>query len=212
MSNSSQPTVTGDPATATYVPASAPGTEPTAPTPTPAPTPTDTPANGAVPPADVATEPVPGQAGYFSPRDVDGDGLVDVIHAVSEEGISQIAHVDTDGNVTLLEEDRDGNDTYETALRPDADGSVRVATDTDDDGYVNQAAYLNADGDLTRTEVIEDGAVVEALIDTDGDGSPDVAMYDTDQNGQADTVVRDTDGDSVTNDMLVDTDGDSTLR
>ncbi len=88
-----------------------------------------------------APEDVPGASGesYRSPRDLDGDGNVDTVHTTID-GVNQIEHLDTDGNLTTIELDTDSNGTYESAVHPQADGTVRVATDLDDDGNVDAKA------------------------------------------------------------------------
>ncbi|MFE3289417.1 FG-GAP repeat domain-containing protein [Rhodococcus sp. NPDC059234] len=189
--------VVGDPATATY------GTA------TP-----DTVAEPVSEPAPAATEPAPtatgleGNVDYYSPRDVDRDGNVDVIHA-RVDGVDTIAHVDDEGNVTLVEQDTDHNGTYETATAVRADGTVRIAEDKDDDGDVDLVTYHDpATGQPVRQDEIDGARITASQFDTDGDGRPDVHLVDSDGNGRFDTAAVDTDGDGVVNATLIDTDGD----
>lgn len=151
---------------------------------------------------------VNGTVDYFSPRDVDGDGNVDVIHS-RVDGVDTITHIDDDGNITLVEQDTDHNGTYETAAAPRADGTIRVAEDLDDDGTVDLATYLDpTTGQPVRQDEIHGARITDSQFDTDGDGQPDVHLIDTDGDGRFDTVAVDTDGDGIVNATLIDTDGD----
>ncbi|MFC9790204.1 FG-GAP repeat domain-containing protein [Rhodococcus sp. NPDC127528] len=189
--------VVGDPATASYGTATPdavaePVSEPAAATTQPASTPTG----------------LEGNVDYYSPRDVDRDGNVDVIHA-RVDGVDTIAHVDDEGNVTLVEQDTDHNGTYETATAVRADGTVRIAEDTDDDGDVDLVTYhAPATGQPVRQDEIDGARITASQFDTDGDGRPDVHLVDSNGDGRFDTVAVDTDGDGVVNATLIDTDGD----
>ena len=157
------------------------------------------------------TDPTAGAGGeYYSPRDVDGDGDVDLIHT-RIEGIDTITHIDEDGSITLVEQDTDGNGTYETGIAPTATG-IRLAEDLDDDGTVDLATHLDpATGAPVRQDVIEDGRITDTRLDTTADGNPDVHLIDSNGDGRFDTALLDTDLDGVTNDTLVDTNGDGTF-
>ncbi|TQF74604.1 hypothetical protein FK531_00370 [Rhodococcus spelaei] len=151
---------------------------------------------------------VDGNVDYYSPRDVDRDGNVDVIHS-RVDGIDTITHVDDDGNITLVEQDTDHNGTYETAAAPRADGTIRVAEDLDDDGAVDLATFHDpATGRPVREDEIDGARITASQFDTDGDGQPDVHLVDSNGDGRFDTVALDTDGDGIVNATLVDTDGD----
>jgi len=205
--------VTADPSTATF---GDPATTTSAPaTPAPAPTAdstaaaeTEAPA-GAGYPATVNDEiGVSGNVDYLSPRDVDGDGLVDLTHS-RVDGIDTITHYDADGAITLIEQDTDHNGTYETGAAQQTDGTIRIAEDLDDDGEVDLATFHNPiTGDPVRQDTIEDNAITETLLDTDGDGHADTRLIDSNGDGQFDTALVDTDGDGYTNATLVDTDTD----
>ncbi|EME22909.1 prolipoprotein diacylglyceryl transferase [Rhodococcus triatomae] len=146
---------------------------------------------------------------YYSPRDVDADGNVDVVYS-TVDGVDTVTHLDDDGNVTLTERDVDGNGTYEeawTGVRED--GTVRVAEDRDDDGDVDLATFIDPEtGNPVRQDVIDGSQITETLLDTDGDGAPDTHLIDTDGDGRFDTVELDTDADGLVNEILEDTDGD----
>lgn len=149
-----------------------------------------------------------GTVDYFSPRDVDGDGTVDVTHS-RVDGIDTITHYDDDGHITLIEQDRDFNGTYETAASVRPDGTVRVAMDTDDDGRVDQANFYDrTTGHQIREDSISGGRITGMQLDSDGDGQPDIHLIDSDGDGRFDTVALDTDGDGIVNVMAIDTDGD----
>ncbi|MFD1811125.1 hypothetical protein [Rhodococcus gannanensis] len=155
-------------------------------------------------PADAASAPT-----YYSPRDVDADGNVDVVYS-TVDGVDTVTHLDDDGNVTLTERDVDGNGTYEeasTGVRED--GTVRIAEDRDDDGAVDLATFVDPEtGNPVRQDVIEGSQITETLLDTVGDGRPDTHLIDTDGDGRFDTVHLDTDADGMVNEILEDTDGD----
>ncbi|KXF54103.1 hypothetical protein AXA44_42050 [Rhodococcus sp. SC4] len=147
---------------------------------------------------------------YYSPRDVDGDGNVDLIHT-RIEGVETITHIDEDGSITLVEQDTDGNGTYETGIAPTATG-IRLAEDLDDDGTVDLATHLDpTTGAPVRQDVIEDGRITDTRLDTTADGNPDVHLIDSNGDGRFDTALLDTDLDGITNDTLVDTNGDGTF-
>ncbi|MET4610635.1 hypothetical protein ABIC28_001613 [Rhodococcus sp. PvR044] len=151
---------------------------------------------------------VTGTVDYYSPRDVDRDGTVDITHS-RVDGVDTITHYDQDGNITLVEQDSDHNGTYDSAVSSRADGTIRLAEDRDDDGAVDLVTYGDqATGLRTRQDVIENGKITDSRFDTDGDGQPDVYLVDTDGNGRFDTAMLDTDADAITNETLVDTDGD----
>ncbi|AII10711.1 hypothetical protein [Rhodococcus opacus] len=210
---SPSPNLTGDPQDATYTPAPAAGEQPpvavdpvgagTA----PGPTATDTTVGTGTADADLGA----GTGGeYYSPRDVDGDGNVDLIHT-RIEGVETITHIDEDGSITLVEQDTDGNGTYETGIAPTTTG-IRLAEDLDDDGTVDLATHLDpATGAPIRQDVIADGRITDTRLDTTADGNPDVHLIDSNGDGRFDTALLDTDLDGITNDTLVDTNGDGTF-
>ncbi|MGO4205172.1 hypothetical protein AB4Z09_26235 [Rhodococcus sp. TAF43] len=197
--------VVGDPATATYSSAPAAGTS----TPSAAETVEDPATSG--PASDLTTAVgVDGNVDYYSPRDVDRDGSVDLAHS-RVDGIDTITHYnDDDGSITLVEQDTDHNGTYETAAAVRPDGTVRIAEDSDDDGQVDLATYYDPTTvqPVRQDEFDGSGRITASKIDSDGDGQPDVYLIDTDGDGRFDTVDLDTDADAITNDTLIDTDGD----
>ncbi|MDH6284662.1 hypothetical protein [Prescottella agglutinans] len=152
---------------------------------------------------------VSGNVDYFSPRDVDGDGRVDLAHS-RVDGVDTITHYGADGSITLVEQDIDHNGTYETAAAVRPDGTVRLAEDTDDDGKVDLATYFdpNTGQPVREDEIDGQGHITSSWIDTDGDGHLDAHLIDTNGDGRFDTVDLDTDGDGIANETLVDTDGD----
>jgi hypothetical protein len=195
-SAASSPEVTADPSTATYG---------------------DTAANASesVPPAEAPaastvneTIGVNGQVDYVSPRDVDGDGLVDLTHS-RVDGIDTTTHYEEDGTITLIEQDTDSNGTYETAVAQQSDGSIRIAEDLDDDGTVDLATFHDpVSGAPVRQDTIEGNAITETLLDVNGDGDADVLLIDSNGDGRFDTAMLDSDADGRVNATLVDTDGD----
>ncbi|WP_236077818.1 hypothetical protein [Rhodococcus sp. P1Y] len=188
--------VTADPSTATYGDSSATVSESVP----PAEAPTSSTVNDAIG--------VDGQVDYVSPRDVDGDGLIDLTHS-RVDGIDTTTHYNEDGTITLIEQDTDSNGTYETAAAQQSDGTIRVAEDLDDDGNVDLATFLDpVSGAPVRQDTIEGNAITETLIDSNGDGEADVVLIDSDGNGRFDTAMLDSDADGRTNATLVDTDGD----
>ncbi|MDH6287974.1 hypothetical protein [Rhodococcus opacus] len=211
---SPRPNLTGDPQDATYTTAPAVGEQPPV---------TVEPVGTGTAPGPIAddTDLGTGTAGetnlgagtggeYYSPRDVDGDGNVDLIHT-RIEGVETITHIDEDGSITLVEQDTDGNGTYETGIAPTATG-IRLAEDLDDDGTVDLATHLDpATGAPVRQDVIEGGRITDTRLDTTADGNPDVHLIDSNGDGRFDTALLDTDLDGITNDTLVDTNGDGTF-
>ncbi|MCZ4590156.1 hypothetical protein O4328_42170 [Rhodococcus opacus] len=211
---SPSPNLTGDPQDATYTTSPAASEQPPV---------TADPVGAGTAPGPIATDTDPGTgtagetdlgAGtggeYYSPRDVDGDGNVDLIHT-RIEGVETITHIDEDGSITLVEQDTDGNGTYETGIAPTATG-IRLAEDLDDDGTVDLATHLDpATGAPVRQDVIEDGRITDTRLDTTADGNPDVHLIDSNGDGRFDTALLDTDLDGITNDTLVDTNGDGTF-
>lgn len=199
--------VVGDPTTASYgttTAASAPAAEPA---PVTEPAPVAEPASAAATTAENASIGVDGNVDYYSPRDVDRDGNVDVIHS-RVDGVDTITHVDDNGEITLVEQDLDFNGTYETAAAARPGGTVRVAEDTDDDGDVDLATFYNETGERFRQDNIDGARITETKLDTDGDGDQDVQLIDTDGDGRFDTASLDTDSDGYTNEELIDVDGD----
>ncbi|MHA4854541.1 hypothetical protein L1080_034175 [Rhodococcus sp. MSC1_016] len=212
---SASPNLTGNPQDATYTTAPTPGSgQPPAGDPTPTAAPTNPETSGDTDlGAGTAPDPGPGTVAggeYSSPRDVDGDGLVDLIHS-RVEGVETITHIDEDGAITLVEQDTDGNGTYETGIAPTS-GGVRLAEDLDDDGTVDLATHLDsATGAPVRQDVIEGGLITDTQFDTNADGNPDLHLIDSNGDGRFDTAALDTDADGITNDTLVDTNGDGTF-
>ena len=209
-SATASPNLTGNPEDATYTSA------PTAPVAGGQPPVVDPIAAGttadAAAPAGGETDPGAGTPSgeYYSPRDVDGDGVVDLIHT-RVDGIETITHIDEYGDITLVEQDTDGNGTYETGIAPTATG-IRIAEDLDDDGTVDLATHLDpATGAPVRQDVIEDGLITDTRFDITADGHPDVHLIDSNGDGRFDTAVLDTDLDGITNDTLVDTNADGTF-
>ncbi|MEV0946878.1 hypothetical protein [Rhodococcus sp. NPDC049939] len=157
---------------------------------------------------EVELEPEGGDSDFYrSARDLDGDGHTDTVHS-NAFGIDQIEHLDTDGNVTTVELDMDGNGTYESVVQSEADGSSRVHLDMDDDGNVDFTSHFDAQDNLVQDDIVVDGIVRESHRDTDGDGTLETTMVDTTGNGQFDTAVIDSDGDDIPNTVVVDTNGD----
>ena len=151
---------------------------------------------------------VDGQVDYVSPRDVDGDGLVDLTHS-RVDGIDTTTHYNEDGTITLIEQDTDSNGTYETAAAQQSDGTIRVAEDLDDDGDVDLATFHDpVSGAPVRQDTIEGGAITETLIDSNSDGQVDVVLIDSNGDGRFDTAMLDSDADGRVEATLVDTDGD----
>lgn len=206
--------VIGDPATATYTSTTSTATTttevevegaPIEPDTSPAPDTAPAPETGSALNEAIGVD---GTVDYYSPRDVDRDGKVDVIHS-RVDGVDTITHVDEDGTITLVEQDTDFNGTYETAAAVRADGTVRVAEDLDDDGAVDLVTYHDpVTGEPARQDEIDGARITSSKFDTDGDGEADVHLVDSDGNGRFDTVSLDTDGDGVVNATLVDTNGD----
>ena len=95
-----------------------------------------------------------------------------------------------------------------SAIHPQADGTVRVATDLDDDGNVDAKGILDAQGNVVQADAIADGVVREYYRDTNGDVHLDTTLVDSTGVGQFDTLILDSDGDDVPNTVLVDTDSD----
>ncbi|MFC4605826.1 hypothetical protein [Rhodococcus kronopolitis] len=206
--------VVGDPSTASYSTTPAPTGEPA-----PAAAPAAAPAEPA-PAADTAAAPVEapselnetigvdGNVDYYSPRDVDRDGEVDLAHS-RVDGVDTITHYAEDGSITLVEQDVDFNGTYETAAAVRADGTVRIAEDSDDDGEVDLVTYYDpATREPVRQDAIDEARITDSKFDTDGDAQPDIDLVDSDGNGRFDSVALDTDADGIVNETLVDTDGD----
>ncbi|MDI9976752.1 hypothetical protein [Rhodococcus sp. IEGM 1307] len=98
--------------------------------------------------------------------------------------------------------------TYVSAIHPQADGTVRAATDLDDDGNVDAKGILDAQGNVVQADAIADGVVREYYRDTNGDVHLDTTLVDSTGVGQFDTLILDSDGDDVPNTVLVDTDSD----
>ncbi|WP_164874072.1 hypothetical protein [Rhodococcus spongiicola] len=211
--------VTGDPETATYGYPTESSTEPTV---TPAAAgdtsePTATPAAGGTEPENMtgttgpdlnAATGVEGDIDYFSPRDVDGDGNIDLAHS-RVDGIDTITHYGDDGSITLVEQDLDDNGTYETAAAAREDGTLRIVSDLDDDGAPDQAAFYDqTSGAAVRTDHLVDGQITDTQLDYDGNGIQEVHLVDTDGDGRFDTAIVDTDADGIVNSTFVDTDGD----
>lgn len=206
--------VIGDPATASYstttapINEPAPAAEPTQPAPA-----ADTTAAPAEVPAEAPSEVneavgVSGNVDYYSPRDVDRDGKVDLAHS-RVDGVDTITHYAEDGAITLVEQDADFNGTYETAAAVRADGTVRIAEDSDDDGDVDLVTYYDpATSQPVRQDAIDGARITDSKFDTDGDAQPDVHLVDSDGDGRFDSVAVDSDADGIVNETLVDTDGD----
>ncbi|MGB3370753.1 MAG: hypothetical protein WBA81_09045 [Rhodococcus sp. (in: high G+C Gram-positive bacteria)] len=193
--------VTADPSTATYGDSSATASESVPPAKVDA---VDSPAASTVNEAIG----VDGQVDYVSPRDVDGDGLIDLTHS-RVDGIDTTTHYNEDGTITLIEQDTDSNGTYETAAAQQSDGTIRVAEDLDDDGDVDLATFHDpVSGAPVRQDTIEGGAITETLIDSNSDGQVDVVLIDSNGDGRFDTAMLDSDADGRINATLVDTDGD----
>jgi hypothetical protein len=143
-------------------------------------------------------------------RDVDFDGSVDVIHSTDAAGNQVITHVDEAGQVTLVEQDSDGNGTFDTVYAPQSDGAFLKGTDSDGDGEIDMVGHYDETGQPERVDVLEDGLVVESTFDSDGDGEPDTLIADSDRDGVVDTIAVDTDGDGYIDTVSADTDGDGT--
>lgn len=147
---------------------------------------------------------------YFSPRDTDGNGIADEVHAVDMDGTSVIFHLDEDGEVVLEEIDSDGDGIFE-AQRATLDSDTKVIlSDTNKDGTFDQVAYTDAATGQTiqQDQYDAQGNLVETRIDLDGDGKTDVVLRDTTGDGNFDEVSLDSDKDGWVNTRLRDTDGD----
>ncbi|MEN1975225.1 VCBS repeat-containing protein, partial [Cellulomonas olei] len=149
-------------------------------------------------------------------RDVDGDGLADLVYANATSDTSR-THLaigrgafSPTGIVTSLA----GSDFGASAVEMTA--MATSGADTDGDGLVD-CADVDDDGDgvLTRDELTALGVV----HDLDGDGTPDyldtdddgdsLATADEDVDGRGDVRDDDTDGDGAANYLDADDDGDS---
>lgn len=148
--------------------------------------------------------------GYFSSRDFDGDGNIDLTHTVIDGVNSTIVY--DDGNILAVEQDVDNNGTYESVTTRSEDG-FRTAIDANDDGYVDFAQNFDEGGHLYREDqYAEDGSIISSSVDVNGDGWSDADLMDTNGDGFFDAAELDTDGDGILNEVLVDTDGDGVFN
>lgn len=150
---------------------------------------------------------------YFSPRDNDGDGTAETIHAIEHDGTANIFHLNEDGDVVLQEIDSDGDGTYDAQKAPVDEETVAFGIDTDGDGVMDTLSYADKETNQTiqQDTYNEEGQIVETRIDADGDGITDVILRDTDGDGNFDEISLDTDKDGFVNTRMVDTDGDGQI-
>ncbi|MGC5257250.1 hypothetical protein ACPXCG_12940 [Gordonia sp. DT218] len=134
-----------------------------------------------------------------SALDTDGDGNPDVVHAIdTESGDHLTAHLDAQGNVTLVEDDVDHDGNPDMIAYGGPNGSTIVEADVDHNGSPDLAAKVGADGQLEEVHTLDAaGNVTSATLDTNGDGSPDVTLADTDGDGKPDVQVLDQDHDQI---------------
>jgi|GEM_PF-3053851 hypothetical protein len=108
-----------------------------------------------------------------------------------------------------------------------ADGSTRLDTDLDGDGYVDlvridvdgdglaDVGYQDTDGDgrfdSVQRDTNRDGRIDQVLEDSDGDGRPDTWIFDENHDGRPDVVRIDLDEDGRADQLLVDTDHDGVI-
>lgn len=159
-----------------------------------------------------ANEPLlnPDDFAYYSPRDIDGDGIDDIVHAQGHDGTSQLFHLDDNGAVTLRELDSNGDGTFDAQERTLDDTTVQFRQDTTGDGTFDTVSYVDAEtgATLQQDHFAADGTRTESRFDTDGDGNTDIILRDTTGDGNFDEVNLDTDKDGWVNTRLLDTDGD----
>lgn len=150
---------------------------------------------------------------YYSPRDLDGDGRDDIVHAKDHDGVSQLFHLDEAGDVALRELDSDGDGTYDTQQRIIDEATTQFAQDTTGDGSFDTVSYVDDEtgAALQQDHYAADGTRTESRLDTDGDGKTDIILRDTSGDGEFDEVILDTDKDGWVNTRLVDTDGDGEI-
>lgn len=147
---------------------------------------------------------------YYSPRDLDADGRDDIVHAKDHDGVSQLFHLDEEGEVTLRELDSDGDGIYDIQQRTIDQATTEFAQDTTGDGTFDTVSYVDAQtgSTLQQDHYAADGTRIESRLDTDEDGKTDIILRDTTGDGKFDEVNLDTDNDGWVNTRLVDTDGD----
>ncbi len=138
--------------------------------------------------------------GTVTNPDSDGDGKVDGLADVDNDGITDNVDVSITGGV-----DTDG-DGIDDAF----DFSISGGTDTDGDDIIDSADQdLDGDG-LPNTYDASTGGVSITVIDTDGDGNGDLVDLDSDNDGITDISEAggtDTNGDGKGDDST-DTDSD----
>jgi|GEM_PF-6945092 len=179
-----------------------------------------------------------GQNDHGSVADVNADGAIDTMVDTDENGVhddfddepAATQDSDGDGIADFLDPD-DDNDGILTVFE-DYDGNGPVNDDTDGDGTpdyldpdddgdgsptINEFPDPNGDGDPSDAidedgedgpDYLDPGTV--GVIDTDGDGVPDLGDDDDDNDGILDTIegTVDTDGDGLPDARDVDSDND----
>lgn len=155
----------------------------------------------------------PDDFAYYSPRDIDGDGRDDIVHAQDQDGVSQLFYLDDGGEVTLREVDSDGDGTYDTQQHTINEATTQFSRDTSGDGTFDTVSYVDTEtgATLQQDHFTVDGTRTESRLDTDGDGKTDIILRDGNGDGKFDEVNLDTDKDGWVNTRLVDTDGDGKI-
>lgn len=154
----------------------------------------------------------PKEFAYFSERDVDSDGVNDLIHTQTFDGQNQTHHLDESGEVTLTEVDVDGDGILETTVQQLDEKHSVSRHDLDGNGEVDQVKVFDTEtGATVQQDTIVDGKVVHSMLDQDADGLPDVELFDTAEDGTFDAVTVDSDKDGVPNTAYFDEDGDGKI-
>lgn len=154
----------------------------------------------------------PEEFAYFSERDVDNDGINDVIHTQTFDGQNQTYHLSENGDVILTEVDVDGDGILETTVQELDEKHSVSRQDLDGDGEVDQVKVFDAEtGATIQQDAIVDGKVVHSMLDPDADGLPDVELFDSDGDGTFDAATVDSDKDEVPNTAYFDEDGDGKI-
>lgn len=168
-------------------------------------------------------------SGVLPSSDTDGDGISNGVDGLAGFGdappvpSTPLTDSDNDGIPNAFETDsnNDGtpdiNGTAFASLDANLDGRIDNNADTDHDGIADVADYMvgqfgglanpSGDGDGDGISNQDEGL---GLVDTDGDGVPDIADGDSDSDGIPDLFEggNDFDGDGVSNARDLDSDGD----